>query len=345
MEKDHAYKRIQADIKSGSIKNPLLLYGKEQYLVKWSVDAIVKKFVNGGYRAFDFVQVDAENSTLAEIIENCETLSVFSEKRVVCVFGFKPVAGGKLKGFPEPDLNRLAEYVKTIPDSCILIITSDKVDKRLKLYREIASFGGAYDFEQLDVKTLGGFIEKHFKGLGKKIKKETVSELVSYSGYYHKESDYSLFNLDNDIKKIAAISDGEEILPADVVEAVSADVETGVFELIDAIGRNQKGRALRILHNILGMGGKFYFILAILVSQFEIILGIKELWDEGKPTSQISGILGVNEYRVKKAAEVARLYSTGQLREVLKKAYQVESNAKADIIEGALALEVLISEV
>ncbi|MCL1809449.1 MAG: DNA polymerase III subunit delta [Clostridiales bacterium] len=344
MEKEHAYQRIQRDIKNGSIKNAVLLYGKEQYLVKWSVDVIVKKYVGDGHRAFDFFQVDAENTTAAGIIDNCETFSMFSEKRVVCVTDFLPVSGGKLKSFPEQETKRLADYIKKIPDSCLLVITSKSVDKRLKLYKEMNTAGSAYDFEPLDEPALKSFIEKRFKGLGKTIKSGTLRELISCSGYYNKESGYTLYNFDNDIRKIAAHCDGGEVLPKDVHETVTGDVESGVFTLIDAIGRNDKGSAFRLLHNVLGSGGSFYYILALLVSQFEIILEIRELLDEGKLTWQIPGILGANEYRIKKAAPIAELYSKARIKDILKKVYQVEFSTKAGEIDPVLALEVLISE-
>ena len=100
MEKQHAYKRIEKDLNDGGIKNVLLLYGKEQYLVKWSVDITVNKFINSEYKAFDFTEIEPENATVDSIIENCETLSMFSEKRVVCLSDFPLIAGGKLKGIP-----------------------------------------------------------------------------------------------------------------------------------------------------------------------------------------------------------------------------------------------------
>jgi len=345
MAKEHSYKTFEEDLKAGNIGNLLLIYGKEQYLVKWAAGAILKKYVNDDYMAFDYSEIEPENAAASHIIESCETLSLFSEKRVVCLSGFTPVAGGKLKNFPEAEEKSLIEYIKKIPDTCILVITSEKADKRLKIYKEIASAGIVYEFPPLDAATLKAFIEKRFKQLGKKIKPNVVSELITGSGYLLSETEYTLYNIVNEVKKIAAHAEGDEIMASDVLEVISGDVETFIFLLIDAIGRNKKTEAFKLLNNIMRSGTSWILIQSLLTSQFEIMLDIKELKEEGKANAQIPGLLGIHEFRVKKAAAAAELYSKKRLKDVLKKVYQIEKNVKSGLMSSDLAFEVLISEI
>lgn len=345
MEKQHSYRKIEEDLINGSIKNVLLLYGKEQYLVKWAVDAILEKYIRGECRSFDFFEIDAEKATVDAIIENCETLSMFSEKRVVYLPGFALISGSKMKNIPESDEKILSEYINKIPDTCLLVITTDKPDKRKKLYKEIASSGGAYDFEPLDERTLRNFIEKHFKLMGKNVKPSVIGEFIRCSGYNLKETDYTLYNLENEIKKIAAHADGDEITLQDVLEVISGDVETNIFAIIDAVGADNKPEAFSLLHNMLSSGGSIFPILALLASMFETMLEVKELKDEGKLISQMQRILGIHEFRIKKAASAANAYSKDRLKDVLKKIYQVEKNIKTGLMDPVLALEMMLAEV
>lgn len=333
MDKEHAYKKFESDLKAGNIKNVLLLYGKEQYLVKWAVDMLVKKYVDSECRVFDYHVLDPEKTTPDDIVENCETLSFFSEKRVV-----------HLPGFDEDD-KRLSDYIKNIPDTCLLVLTSEKADKRKKLYKEAVSHGAAYDFGPLDEHVLKTFIEKRFALLGKKIKPNVTAELIGLSGYYLKETEYTLFNMENEIKKIAAHADGDEIMISDVLGALSGDVETYVFSLIDAVGMGRKEEAFKLLYNILSSGSSIFLILSLLASQYETILEVKELREEGKLTAQMQSILGVHEFRIRKAAGAEGSYSKAGLKEILKKIYQVEKDIKTGLMEQVLALEVLISEI
>jgi len=345
MEKQHAYKKIEKDLKDGNIKNVILLYGKEQYLVKWSVNIILKKYINDEYRAFDFFEIDPEKATVDHIIESCETLSMFSEKRVVYLPDFALVSGGKLKGIPDADEKQLAEYIKEVPDTCIFIITAETADKRKKLYKEIVSHGNVYDFGPLDERSLRSFVEKRFTLSGKKIKASVLDEFVRYSGYFHKETDYTLYNLVNEVKKIAAHAGGDEILLSDVLEVASVDMETNIFAMIDAASRNKKDEAFRLLYNLLGSGGNVFQVLSLLASQFEIILEVKEMKEEGKLLSQMQSILNIHEFRIKKAASVTDAYSVSRLKDILKNIYQVEKNIKTGLMDQVLALEVMLSEI
>jgi DNA polymerase-3 subunit delta len=344
MEKQHSYKKIEKDLKEGSIKNVLLLYGKEQYLVKWAADAASGKYVEDEYKAFDFFVIEPEKATADGIIESCETLSMFSEKRVVYLPDFTPISGGKLKNFPETEEKLLAEYIKDIPDTCLLIISSGNADKRKKLYKEIVSYGGAYDFEPLDEATLKSFIIKRFGLRGKSVKSSVLSEFIVQSGYFHKEADYTLYNLENEINKIAAHCDSDEVQLSDVLAVISGDAETNIFAMIDAASRKKKEEAFRLLYNLLGSDASVFQILSLLASQFETVLEVKELKDEGKRLADMQSVLNIHEFRIKKAASVCDSYSTGRLRDILKKVYQVERDVKTGAMEQVLALEVLISE-
>ncbi|HZK01626.1 MAG TPA: hypothetical protein VFC96_02065, partial [Anaerovoracaceae bacterium] len=43
--KEHAFKKIQRDIKKDDLGNPLLLFGEEQYLIKWAIGEIISRYV------------------------------------------------------------------------------------------------------------------------------------------------------------------------------------------------------------------------------------------------------------------------------------------------------------
>ena len=345
IEKEHAYKRIDRDIREGTLSSLLLFYGKEQYLVNWSVNSIIDKYVNEACRALDFTRLDPEKVTVQEIIETCETLSMFSQKRVVVLPDFPPLWGGRLRGFGEAEEKALLSYIKDLPESCILIFTAENADKRKKLYKCIESAGKAFEFGALDEKQLRGFIGKRFRLAGKNAGAQVVEELIASSGYYHKDTDYTIYNLENDIRKIVAHSTGSEIILSDVLCAVAGNLETNVFAMLDAVSRGRKDEAYRLLYNLLGSGENIYMMLSLISSQFELILEVKELKEEGAGLSQMQKTLGVHEFRIKKAMGFAQRYSKENLRRVLKKIYKVDGDIKTGLIEQNLALELLIAEI
>lgn len=342
---EHAYRRIDKEMKNGSIKNLLLLYGREEYLIRWAVDALIGKYVNEVSRDMDFSRLDGTAVTLDQIRNNCETLPFLSEKRVVLLSDFKLMEGGKTKGFGEDEEKHLAEYLKKLPENCMLIITSEGADKRKKLYKSVSESGAVYEFGELDEKSLKSYIEKRFKESGKTARAAVIARLIEASGYYDKETDYTLYNLENDIKKAVAFNEEPEIGFETVDSTISGNIDTNVFAMIDALGSNHKDEAYQMLHNLLVSGEKEYKLLALLCSHFEIILSVKEMKEEGKSFAEMKDILGIHEFRIKKAAMFAEKYTAASLRKILRKTYEIDKNIKTGLLESSLALELFISEI
>lgn len=342
---EHAFKRIDRDVKAADIPSVVILCGKEQYLVNWSINLIVNKFVNKATEMLDFTRLSDENITFAGITEACETLSMFSEKRVVVVSDFAILSGGKVKVFSEADENAFIDYVKNIPESTILILTCETPDKRKKLYRACSEAGRVYEFDTLTEKDLNNFIMKRFKVAGKVCKPSVISEFIAGSGYYNKESDYTLYNMENDLKKIVAHSSGNEVVLADVLEVISGSLETYIFAFIDSISSGRKEAAYKVFYNMLGTGESVYKILSMIVSQFELILDVKEMRELGMNKDEIVKNLGIHEFRVKKAMGFGERYQTSALRKVLMAAYDVDKNIKNGLLPQNLALEMLIAAV
>lgn len=342
---EHAYKRIDKDIRSNSVKNLLLLYGREDFLIRWAVDTLVRKYVNEVSRDMDFSRLDGASSTFEQIRNDCETLPFLSEKRVVLVTDFKLIEGEKIKGFDEEAEGLLADYVKNIPENSLLIFTSGSADKRKKIFRAVSEAGGVYEFGQLDERSLRSYIEKRFREAGKTARPSVVAELIAASGYYDRDTDYTLYNLENDIKKAIAYSESSEIGMDAVGNTVSGNMDTDVFAMIDSLGRGRKDEAYRILHNLLTSGEPVYRLLALLCNHFEIILSVKEMKEEGKSFTEMKDCLGIHEFRIKKAASFAEKHTLSRLRRILQKAYEIDKNIKTGLLEESLALELFISEI
>ena len=59
------------------------------------------------------------------------------------------------------------------------------------------------------------------------------------------------------------------------MNTVAGDMETFVFDMLDAITGNKKDRAFQILYNILYSGKDAFSIIGAIVSQFELLLSVK----------------------------------------------------------------------
>lgn len=348
-KKEHAFQAIGKDVKAGVIPNLVFLCGEEQYLVHWAAELLTKTYINKACESLDFTKLDPDNLTVDQIKESCETLSMLSQRRVVLIPELPAASGKKSRSFSESDEKELMEYFAEIPETCLLIITAGKPDgknrKKIKLQDAAEKYGAVYDFTPLTGAQLKSFVVKRFKNAGKVCRNSVIDMLITDSGYGNKEIEYDLYNLENDIRKIVAHSSGTEILPEDVEKTISTNLETNVFAMLDAISRNRKDEAYRLLHNLLVSGESVFGLLSLITSQLELILEVKEMREEGMSAGQIQKLLGVHEFRVKKAMSVTEKYSVSQLKKILSKAYEIDGNIKSGLLEQSLALELFIAQI
>lgn len=333
---EHAFKTIGRDIKEAKIRSLAVLFGKEFYLIDWAHELLVNTYVNPVVKTMDYSLIDASQATIDDVINACETLPMMSEKKVVSV---KFTADkSKIKE------SALISYMKDIPSSTLLILCvySEKISKNLS---DAGKSGMVYDFTTLDEKTLSAFIAKEMKMAGKAAKPYVVKEFIHTSGYYQKDSDYTIYNLKNDILKLSAHCRGNEITTEDVEAVTSGNMEKNIFEMVECVCRNRKDEAYRLLHNLLVAGEKPLNIAGMLISQFEILLSIKELRDRAYNASQIQKALKIHEYRLKKAMPLIGRYSVKELKGILLRAYSIDNEIKTGELSGELALEMFIAEI
>lgn len=342
---EHAYQTFQKDLKGESLPNALFFYGREGFLSEWAVGALIQRYVNPAVLAMEYSHMDGRTVTIDEIKNSCETLPMLSERKVVQVSDFSPLAGEKTKNFSETEEKELAEYLKDLPETTLLLFTAKTADRRKKLFKTIAETGKAYDFCELPEKQLVNFIMKRLKMAGKTARTSAISAFIGQTGYYDKDTDYTLYNVENDIKKAVSHSSGEEVTAEDFGATVAGNIDTNVFAMLDAISKDRKEEAFLFLYHILDSGENTYKLLALVCSQFELMLSAKEMKEEGLPFSAIQKQLNVHEFRIKKAMQFAQGYSIQKLRRILRSAYEVDKNIKTGILEQRLALEMFVAEI
>lgn len=347
--RQHPFNKILKDLKAGALTGACLLYGHEQFLVTWAKDQIIKRFVNPATEALDLVIFEKGIYDFEKLKESCETMPVFSERKVVVLEGFDAVFGKYSREITQSDQEQVAELVCDIPESTLLVITccedpDPKKKNKTKLFNSLTEHGRSYDFSQLSQGDLKKFINKRFRTAGKNISPSAMDLLINNSGYFNNDIDYALYNLENDVMKIIALSAGTEVTEKDVLDGISDNLESGVFKMLDAISENRKDNAFRLLNDLLRSGVSEMQILATIAGQLELMLQVKELNEESQNQVAISKKIKVHEFRVKKALGFVRSYTEKDLRRILSSAFQTDYRIKTGMLDGKLALEMLIAE-
>ncbi|MDO4176771.1 MAG: DNA polymerase III subunit delta [Bacillota bacterium] len=356
---EHAFIRIEKALKADKIPAAVLLCGTEEYLVHHYADTLINTFTNKASQALDLVTLDRDTVTFNSIVENLETMPLMSERKVVYLPDFIDTKGKMPKAFEDKDeAQKLADYIMGqgvgSSDPLLLMTVARQADQRVdQAVRRSVVFKafspeGIYDFDTLDDAQLRGFIEKRFRSCGKQYRPGIISLIVREGGYGNKNIDYGLFNLENDLRKIIAHSGSNpEIMPEDVSSVLTVNPENNIFAMIDAISRNRKDEAFRLLHNLLTGGSSEFQLLAMITRQLELMLTTCELKESGLNLPAIQKEMKradkVHEFRTQKALEMGSRFGRTELKRILASAYEVEPNIKTGLMPGPLALEYFIA--
>ena len=336
-KQEHAFVTIGRDVKEGGIPNLLLLCGEETYLIKWALDLLVSKNVEPAAKSMDFTLLDGKEHNFADILAQCETLPMLSQRRVIAVSEFNP---------PQP--KELMDEFLHLPSHTLLIFLQEGPWDRTKkssLASLVAATGRVYEFTPLEESQLKAFVQKRLKAAGLSMKPSVLSHFIATSGYGERESTYNLYQLENDLTKMIAHSTGEEVTLADVAACLSETLDNNTFAMLDAIGKNRKDEAFRLLHDMLRSGENPYRLLSTIASQMELMLCVKEMRQEGRSPVEIKGELNVHELRIKKAMAFSEKFSVPELKKILMNIYRVDNQIKGGILDSDMALEMMIAAI
>ena len=351
-DSEHPFRTIRkmmtAAKETGGYPRLLLLCGREEFLLSWALGYLKEELVNPATEALDYSYFSAEDLNVFDVIAACETLPMFSTRKLVAVEAEKLLTGTKNDGV-STGAAELADYLPGIPESSCLVLVSSRVNKTRSLYKALEKHGIVYDFGPLDGASLGAWMQKRFQSAGLAADRQMLLSFAYGNGYGEKDSDYDLYSLENDLKKVIAYADGPAVKPEDLRIAESRRLETDAFRLLDSAFSGEKAAAYQILNNSIELSqpskaqGVLLQLNGLMISQLELMLEYSERKAEGQSYQQILQGMGINRYRLDKLIPAAQRRSTGQLKRNLFDALKIDRDMKSGIIDIRLALEVFIA--
>ena len=340
-----AYKDFSNDYKSGKIGSAVVLYGAEDFLMNWAIDKFIEDNVEEEYRNTDYRILDGDELNAYDILNEARAYSMFSPKRVVVIRNYLPM----YKKNADAGMDELSDYIAEIskspedsPAILIFVIESNKSGSLTAYGKQLCKNCNSYEFSKLDKSDLSAFITKRVRSAGKMIASRELHHLMDVTGYFNRESTYSLTNLDSDMEKLTNACSGDSIDIDLIDEIMMGEGDKFVFNLVDALVAGQKGKALEIAETIIREDDGAMAVLGLMTKQFEIMYDALELSDKGMSMTQMAKATGINEYRFKKAYTAAMKYSKKKIKTLLVSLYNIDKDIKSGDIDKDAALELFV---
>lgn len=320
-------KNIRNDLDSGNIKKLYLIYGEEEYL-KRNIKNEFIKVICGDRENMNCSVFEGKNVELKDVMNMCDTLPFFSERRLVLL---------ENTGILKKADDKFSEYIKTgIPDTTCLVIIESETDKRSKIFKTVKSSGYACECAHPKTAELTKWILGMLKREGKNITKPVMEYFLLLSG--------------NDMEKIAVELEklfcytlGKDVIEKEDIDAIcSPEINGKIFAMIDAMGARKQKETLELYYDLINTREAPLKILYMISRQFNIMLQAKELVSQGYSSKDIAGKMSMSPYVVGGAVRQCNNFSYKTIRKALNDAIDTEEAIKGGRLEEKAGVEMLL---
>ena len=319
-------KNIQEDIKTGNFKQAYLLYGEEAYLKQQYKHKLVQA-LNPEDDTMNFNHYEGRNIDVKELIDLCETMPFFADRRVVLL---------EDTGFFKNKCDELADYMKELPDYLCLIFVENEVDKRNRMYKAVKAAGRIGEFVQQDEKTLMRWAAGLLKKEGKMITQRDMELLLTMTGV-------DMGNLRMELEKIISYTGDRDVVTGeDIQQVCTTQTQNKIFDMVRAVTEKNQKRALDLYYDLLMLKEPAMRILYLVTRHFQILMQLRDMTGKGFDNKQMAAKAGVPEFAVRKYLGQAKSFSLAQLEEIVRASVQTDENIKTGQMADQLAVELLI---
>lgn len=317
-------KRIKEDIKNHSFHSVYLFYGEEDYLKRMYRDKMKQAVLPDGdemnYSYFEGKDMDAH-----QVKEIADTLPFFSDNRIVIIEN-----SGWFKS-----ANDFSEYLEQMPDTTILVFVEKELDKRNKLYKYVNKNGLAVEMNGMTPKEMKTWIAVLLKQNQRQMRESTAEYLLE-------QIDNSMTNVQNELEKLIAYTEGREEITKEDIDAVCSVQVTGrIFQMMDAVAAGRKDETLALYHDLLLLRESPMSILYLLSRHFNILLQIKNMIGRVEK-GEMAKKAGVPPFTVGKYQSQCRHFAKERLEQMLDACIDTEYQFKRGNLSDQMGVELLL---
>jgi len=326
---------LKQDIKNKKLNNLYLFYGDEDYLIKYYIKSMEDIILADDQTGLNKIVIE-ENVDIQKIIEACETMPIFCEKKLVLVKNsgmFKSRGGAKSK---QNKKDELLDYVQNVPSHVCVIFWEKEIDKRLKIVDVIKKQRLIVEFPYQNQNELVRWVMKVVQSNNKEIDTQTASFLIEVC-------EPGMNDILNELNKVLLfLGERTKVTVEDIEKLCTKSIKSRVFDLIDAISERNVDTALKLLNDMIILKEPFPKILFLIAKQLRQILGMKLLNEEGLDMKDASAKMGLTPYIGSKIFKQANYFSTDKLKAAIQEALEFDISIKTGKINDRTALELLI---
>ncbi|AGR42166.1 DNA polymerase III subunit delta [Spiroplasma diminutum] len=306
------------------------IYSNDNFLIKKQVDKLIQKInLEKEYDIFEYSLID---DAIPSILEEINTYSIFSSKKIIIINDCWFVNESKVKLHKTYDVKFVEQILNSTNNEVEIILTlnSDKFSKKLKIAKLTESNCKLLKLDEPTVDQKRQIILMKMQSADIEYDLEAIELFIDKL-----PNDMQVFS--NEINKLIVLNKKIDIPLINEITTKYNSFDT--FQLANCFISNDIKTFLKQWSSYMEINNDIYSFLALLANNLISLRNILLYRQKRVNNSEIASILSINPYRITKLLEENKL-DISQINDKIKVLYLLEKNIKSGIYDNKIIPEI-----
>ncbi|MCX6744617.1 MAG: DNA polymerase III subunit delta [Candidatus Parcubacteria bacterium] len=321
----------------------IFLYGEDTYRSSQKLNQIRDKFLKEvDSSGMNLTTLDGAKLKFEEFNRQVKASPFLARKRMVIIKNL--ISENKSKEIQKEVVDLLNTESKSPQDDNILVFWEaadhSKSKSKNALWDRLVKEKFAEQFQPLKPILLNSWVEKEITKLNAKIEKSAIPLLAALVGN-------DLWQLSGEIDKLTNFCQERPITATDIENLVKAKFDDNIFNLVDALGNNNKKLALKLMSDQFYLESDEMYLLAMLVRQFRILLLTKELSEKNPHLGKekVAHDLNIHPFVAQKAIWQINNFTLDKLKQIYRQLLDIDFKIKTNSLKPRILFDLLIAQI
>lgn len=256
---------------------------------------------------------DASEASPEAVVSACNSYSLFGEGPFVLV--------KNLDAWNAAQKAVIVHYLQDPPPEADLLLLGKKLGARERLLAAVKKSGEVHNLEQPTGKALVRWVVGYADKLGLDLPEDVAEDLATRcSG--------DKMRLVRETEKLVLYVGEGTASHEDVAALCPPDVQSNIFAFVDSLAAGQRGRAIKLLEDLIETGEPPLRLTFMIRRQFQLVARARALFERGASQGDAARDLKVPPFVARKLEEQSRKLDDGDLERALALILDLESGLK-----------------
>jgi DNA polymerase-3 subunit delta len=308
-----------------TLKPAYLFHGKERFLIDRAITRLKEIVLSGAMSGFNLHELNGGAVSGDAVVNQAVQIPMMATRSLVIVEDAHKMSA--------EDHRVVDTYLEDPSPMTCLVLVGEAFNAARKLTKTAKAKGLLFEASPLKEAGIIPFLKWRATERKVVLSKEAAAAVSAVVGP-------DCAALDDAVERLGLYAGRDRaITEDDVSEVVTTVRQHSIFELVDAIGAGQGGRALSILENLLGRQEEPIMINAMIARHFRQLLKTRIHLHLRTPESALPGLVGAPQFMITKLAAQARRFRGAALENALARLAVADYELKSAKRSGALVVE------